>query len=198
MDTHFVVKKVPTDWYCHNLCNFKENQWNQDIFSRNFPEMKQYLPVDPRPDIQYCGKIVHGDQNVVKQPNLYRNLNPNRSDKDCYFCQLLINFSPNRGDALNYLRKMDVDSYLRGITDKYGKYPGAKANAHCIIKNACRTCKYEGIHEEPKVVEILFGQQQKYYNGCDNVKPQERMINNRTKATAIRQPKYNYGKGCGC
>jgi len=231
------------NWYCHNLCNYsKLDQWNNHIFSRYFPEDKLPLVLDTRPSFKWCMDtyitqpsgtlpIVNADEtnksktpqdNIVsknplkdlKAPNLEMNLNPYRNDRDCYFCRILNSLCPDKGDALMYLKRMDIDSYVRGLTRYNTRCSEYELNANCINanldKDLCKSCKSE-LEINPSLVTYInrwnqCGNLEKcyqfpksttqmtskpnYFYGCP-IKPTEFVWNNRTK-TLDQYPKTPY------
>ena len=231
------------NWYCHNLCNYsKLDQWNNHIFSRYFPQNQLPLVLDSRPSFKWCmdtyvsqpsgtldnikrdeanqkltpqNNIVSNDPiQSIKPVNLEMNLDPYRKDRDCYFCRILNSLCPDKGDSLQYLRKMDIDSYVRGLTHFNTKCPEMELNANCINynidKDMCPTCKNQ-LEINPSLVKYInrwnqSGRLQKcyqfpkdttdmiskpsYFYGCP-VKPSEFVWNNRTK-TLDQYPKTPY------
>ena len=221
------------NWYCHNLCNYsKLDQWNNHIFSRHFPQNQLPLVLETRPSFKWCmdtyvtqpsgtldainrdeanvkltpqNNIVSNDPiKSIKPVTLNMNLKPYRNDRDCYFCRILNSLMPDKGDALQYLRKMDIDSYVKGLTHYLTKCSEYELNANCINanldKDLCPTCK-ESLEIEPSLVKYInrwnpCGNLEKcyqfpkdttdttfkpnYFYGCP-IKPAEFVWNNRTK-----------------
>ena len=191
------------NWYCHNICNYtKLDQWNNHIFSRYFPDNVLTQILDPRPDFRVCGNFYRdqpsGPVNNSKKPiDLNLNLDPFREDRDCYFCRILNSLSPDRGDALNYLRKIDIDSHVRGLTQRLTLCPQMKTDGCCIQRSLCRDCD-NTFRSDPLLVKIIqrWGcnyqpcmgdtfqrvppMKPVYYNGCPGT-PIEHPWNNFTK-----------------
>jgi hypothetical protein len=192
------------DWYCHNICNYsKHDEWNNNIFKRNFPD--NILPpiLDPRPDIKFCGKtyivqpngINLKDTNMktsnpelyVKKNDMNINLNIYRKDADCYFCRFLNNLSPNRGDALHYLKIIDIDSYLRLLHQNNTLCNYDKTSPMCFNLFNCDKCNRLK-HTDPDIVSVIDRWNYEstntikpyYYNNCPK-KPIELIFNNNTK-----------------
>ena len=235
------------NWYCHNLCNYsKLDQWNNHIFSRYFPDNQLPMMLDTRPSFKWCmdtyitqpsGTLanVKDDLNttnklsvqdniinnnplkVLREADLKLNLDPYRNDRDCYFCRILNSLTPDRPDSLKYLRLMDVDSYVRGLTHFNSRCPENQLNANCINanldKDLCPTCKsaleinpplvqyidrwnsYKNCSPLEKCYQIPKDTTDKtwtprYFYGCPG-KPTEFVWNNRTK-TLDQYPKDKY------
>jgi hypothetical protein len=196
------------DWYCHNFCNYsKFDKWNNEIFARNFPTRKQPLVLDLRPDIKPCVGITYKKQEagpMTAEPyELELDLKPKRSDKDCFFCHI-INYgclAPNKPNYLQYLKIIDIDSYVKGMAYPLSKCDIFKKNPLvCGEKALCMNCRHK-IQENPQLVKILnrwniqptrgglmknvdaVENKSEYF--CDNGKrvvPVENLWNNNTKA----------------
>ena len=104
---------------------------------------------DPRPDFNYGGDIyviqprgpVTTDKQTIitkNQTNPFcqntessiHNLNPLRSDRDCFFCHILNSLEPGKGNYLEFLKRIDIDSYTRGLTQfttKSGTFEGLRS-----------------------------------------------------------------------
>lgn len=202
------------DWYCHNICNYtKQEEWNNKISSRQFPQYKLPPVFDPRPDFKYCGDkyivqptgpITNEKQNIVttkpneqfKPTDNKLNLNPLRNDRDCFFCRILNSLQPDKPNFIEYLRRMDIDSYNRGLTQFLTKCPNQKTNPYCLFGGLCPDCSTI-VQKDPTIVKIIDRWQDpnacfqlpnttdltykpQYYNGCPGI-PIENAFNNRTK-----------------
>ena len=193
------------NWYCHNICNYsKHDDWNNHLFKRNFPENVLPPILDPRPATKLCGKtyIIQPSGNNLKDnsiqtenPELYIkkndiniNLNIYRKNVDCYFCKFLNSLSPNRGDAIQYLKTIDVDSYLRLLHQNYSLCNNDKTNPYCFNSlNCCDLCNTIR-NTEPNIINVIDRWNQEsintikpyYYNKCP-LKPIEYLFNNNTK-----------------
>lgn len=158
------MKKYDNNWYCHNICNYtKSDKINNTIFNRVFPLIKQEIILDIRPDIKVCNgdKYISADENSNTNINqsLHNNLYPKRNDKDCFFCNIVnnnkCNFSPNKPNLLHFLRSIDIDSYIRGLS-----YPLSNCNIFkknpliCTENHVCMNCKNE-IEWNPQLVNII-------------------------------------------
>jgi hypothetical protein len=164
------MEKTEDNWYCHNICNYtKLDKYNNEIFKRNFPLIKQPIILDIRPDIKPCngGKYISQDieinskinkNSISKNTSFDINLFPKRSDKDCFFCGIVKcknNFTPNKPYLIDYLKSIDIDSYIRGLSyplsncDKYKKNP-----LICSEPYLCMNCKTE-IEWNPQLVNII-------------------------------------------
>jgi hypothetical protein len=159
------MNKFNDNWYCHNICNYtKLDKYNNEIFLRNFPLIKQPIVLDLRPDIKPCNgiKYISQDTTLNKNTNNQKcntiNLFPKRSDKDCFFCDIIKsknNFSPNKPYLIDYLKSIDIDSYIRGLAyplshcDIYKKNPFICSDPH-----VCMNCKTE-IEWNPQLVNII-------------------------------------------
>lgn len=152
------------NWYCHNICNYtKTDKINNDIFKRNFPLVKQPIILDIRPDIKLCNgqKYISFDKKSNKNidKSIQLNLYPKRADKDCFFCTIVnnnkCNFSPNKPNLLDYLKSIDIDSYIRGLS-----YPLSNCNIFkknpliCSENHVCMNCKNQ-IEWNPQLVNII-------------------------------------------
>ena len=192
------------NWYCHNICNYsKHDDWNNHIFKRNFPENVLPPVLDPRPDVKLCGKtyiiqpkgINLKDNNIksdnpelyIKKNDINVNLNIYRKDADCYFCRILSSLSPNRGNALNYLKTIDIDSYLRLLHQNVSLCNNDKTNPYCFNLLNCTTCNILK-DTEPNLVRVIDRWNYEslntvkpyFYNKCP-IKPIEFLFNNNTK-----------------
>ena len=192
------------NWYCHNICNYsKHDNWNNIIFKRNFSEYVLPPILDPRPDIKLCGKTyvvqpsaINIKDNTIKteNPELYTkksdlniNLNIYRNNADCYFCTFLNSLSPNRGNAIQYLKTIDVDSYLRLLHQNYSLCNNNKTNPYCFDIMKCEMCS-DLYKIEPNLISIINRWSNKsinlmkpnFYNYCVN-KPIEYLFNNNSK-----------------
>jgi hypothetical protein len=159
------MNKFNDNWYCHNICNYtKLDKYNNEIFLRNFPLIKQPIVLDIRPDIKPCNGIKYISQDTTLNSNINNeksntiNLFPKRSDKDCFFCDIIKsrnNFSPNKPYLIDYLKSIDIDSYIRGLAypishcDIYKKNPFICSDPH-----VCMNCKTE-IEWNPQLVNII-------------------------------------------
>ena len=198
-------------------CNYtKFENWNKTILDRQFPEHKLTPLFDPRPDFNYGGDIyviqprgpVTTDKQTIitkNQTNPFcqntessiHNLNPLRSDRDCFFCHILNSLEPGKGNYLEFLKRIDIDSYTRGLTQFTTKSPNQKTNPYCLLDGLCPNC-LELAKNDPIIVKIIdrwdvlnVGFQlptttnvinhPQFYNGC-NKRPIENAFNNRTKA----------------
>ena len=214
------MEKSQDNWYCHNICNYtKLDKYNNEIFLRNFPLIKQPIILDIRPDIKSCngGKYISQDTQINSKINNNKNtsyevnLFPKRSDKDCFFCNISNiskitnsncknNFTPNKPYFIDFLKSIDIDSYIRGLSypisncDIYKKNPFICAEPHL-----CMQCKSE-IEWNPQLVNIINRWNIPAFKGLfDNVKvkdnitnfycqdakkniPIEQLFNNQTKA----------------
>ena len=119
------MEKVQDNWYCHNICNYtKLDKYNNEIFQRNFPLIKQPIILDIRPDIKPCNgiKYTSQDTDINKNKSIEINLFPKRADKDCFFCNIsnMSNcknkLSPNKPYFIDFLKSIDIDSYIRGLS----------------------------------------------------------------------------------
>lgn len=206
------MQKSQENWYCHNICNYtKLDKYNNEIFLRNFPIIKQPIVLDIRPDIKPCNGIKyisqdteinnHNNKNQNKSSEV--NLFPKRSDKDCFFCNIVkskSNFSPNKPYLIDFLKSIDIDSYIRGLSypishcDIYKKNPFI-----CSEPYLCMNCKSE-IEWNPQLVNIINRWNIPAFKGLlNNIKvkdnltnfycedtfknvPIEQLFNNQTKA----------------
>lgn len=192
------------NWYCHNICNYsKHDDWNNHIFKRNFSEHILPPVLDPRPDIKLCGKTyiiqpnglnIKNDTIKTENPELYIkkndlniNLNIYRKNADCYFCTFLNSLSPNRGNAIHYLKTIDVDSYLRLLHQNYSLCNNNKTNPYCFNFMECDTCS-NLVNTDPDLVSVIDrwnyesnnNMKPYFYNNCP-IKPIEYLFNNNTK-----------------
>ena len=199
-------------WYCHNSCNhLKLDDMNRSIYSRCIPELYLTPVLDTRPEMRLCnnteytsqfsGPISSSSSKETKPnpTNLVLNLEPKRPDGDCFFCHIIGSLSPNKGDALNYLRKIDIDSFVKGLARPYSRAPYESPNPVCMINNMCNGCHNLAKHD-PLVVHIInrwnllmkpcynlpstTDQQIPYYYNTmynNNTKPHEFVFNNTTK-----------------
>jgi len=208
------MEKSPDNWYCHNICNYtKLDKYNNEIFLRNFPLNKQPIILDIRPDVKPIngGKYISQDSVSYKNidNNLELNLCPKRVDKDCFFCNIINhnNFTPNKPYFLDFLKTIDIDSYIRGLSypishcDTYKKNPFI-----CSEPHLCMKCKTE-IQYNPQLVNIinrwnipafrgLFQNVSATHNNidfyCQDGKkntPVEQLWNNQTKALYVTHKK---------
>jgi hypothetical protein len=201
------MQKNNDDWYCHNICNYtKLDKYNNDIFLRNFPLNKQPIILDIRPDIKPINGGEYKSQDNISYKNIDKslelNLYPKRSDKDCFFCNIINhnNFTPNKPYFLDFLKTIDIDSYIRGLSypishcDKYKKNPFI-----CNEPHLCMKCKTD-IQYNPQLVNIINRWNIPAFKGlfqnikmkdnntvfyCQDAKkniPLEQLWNNQTKA----------------
>ncbi len=191
-------------WYCHNSCNhLKLDTMNQSIYSRCIPQLQLTTVLDARPEMRLCNSKDYTSQfsgpvsASKKTGNLQLNLNPKRHDGDCFFCRIISSLSPNKGDALNYLRKIDIDSFVKGLARPYSRAPYEAPNPACMVNNMCNGC-HNLAKNDPLVVHIInrwnvlttpchklpatTNQQiQYYFNDKHNTIPREFVFNNTTK-----------------
>ena len=205
------MEKIEDNWYCHNICNYtKLDKYNNEIFKRNFPLKKQPIILDIRPDIKLCqgGKYIPQDPEINrnienKNRSMEINLYPKRLDKDCFFCDIVKcknNFQPNKPYLIDYLKSIDIDSYIRGLS-----YPISHCNEYkknpliCSEPHLCMNCKTE-IEWNPQLVNIVNRWNIPAFKGlfeniivknnatnfyCQDEKknvPTEQLFNNQTKA----------------
>jgi hypothetical protein len=128
------------DWYCHNLCNNEKLEtMNRKMFARTMPDYKTHTAFDPRPSVKDCGGIRYKHDRIQQEaaaPNLELNLHPCSSDADCMYPRILGTQPYNTRRDLEYLRRIDIDSYVRGITHYYLKDNECKCNnAACTLQN---------------------------------------------------------------
>ena len=202
------------DWYCHNICNYTRlDERNNQIASRQFPQYKLPPIFDPRPDfklsgteyiVQPTGKITAEKHNIITtKPNEFAvsenyklNLNPLRTDRDCFFCRILNSLQPGKPNFIEFLRRIDIDSYNRGLTQYITRCPAEKTNPYCLFRSLCQNCS-DMAKNDPVIVKIINRWQDKnanfqlpattdltykpqFYNGCPGI-PIENAFNNRTK-----------------
>ena len=148
-------------WYCHNSCNhLKLDDMNRTIYSRCIPSLRLTPVLDARPEMRLCNNTEYTSQfsgPVSINPtaeNVVLNLDPKRPDGDCFFCRIIGSLSPNKGDALNYLRKIDIDSFVKGLARPYSRAPYEAPNPACMISNMCNGCNILAKHD-PIVVHII-------------------------------------------
>jgi hypothetical protein len=214
------------DWYCHNICNTtKIEDWNNTLLKRRFP--KYVLPpmFDPRPDFKKCGnkyvvqptgKITCDKKTIITETPTNRlesnieqlYLNPYRTDRDCFFCRILNNMEPGKANYSEYLRRIDIDSYTRGLTQFLTRCYNQKTNPYCLFGGLCPDCS-SITKKDPTIVKIInrwntdsacfqlplttdSTYTPKYYNRCSFV-PIENAFNNRTKALDNAPIEYNRG-----
>jgi hypothetical protein len=212
------------DWYCHNICNYtKLEDWNNTLLKRRFPKYNLPPMFDPRPDFKICGnqyvvqptgKITSDKHTIITQnptklleSNIDQlNLNPYRNDRDCFFCRILNNMEPGKPNYSEYLRRIDIDSYTRGLTQFLTKCSNQKTNPNCLFGGLCPDCSYIA-KVDPTIVKIIDRWQSdkacfqlpvttdltyrpRFYNGCPGF-PIENAFNNRTKALDNAPIEYN-------
>ena len=199
-------------------CNYtKLDNWNKTILDRQFPDHKLTPLFDPRPDFNYGGDIyviqprgpITSDKQTImtnKQTNPFcqnnegssiHNLNPLRNDRDCFFCRILNSLEPGKGNYLEFLKRIDIDSYTRGLTQFTTKCPNQKTDPYCLLDGLCPNC-VELAKNDPIIVKIINRwndpnmcfqlpittnviNHPQFYNGY-NKSPIENAFNNRTKA----------------
>jgi len=198
-------------WYCHNSCNHsKLDTMNHSIYSRCIPELQLTSVLDARPEMRLCNSKDYTSQfsgpvsassskktTTAETSNLQLNLDPKRPDGDCFFCRIIGSLSPSKGDALSYLRKIDIDSFIKGLARPYSRAPYEVPNPACMLNNMCHVCRNLAKHD-PLVVHIInrwnvlttpcyklpstTNQQTPYYfNDMHNTIPREFIFNNTTK-----------------
>jgi hypothetical protein len=191
------------NWFCHNICNYtKHDQWNNDIFKRVLPEYKRELVLDIRPDIKLCNNknpknsIEYRKFDQKNLPiNLERNLEPNSLDKDSKFCYNKICLGSDIGKpySLEYLKNIDIDSYLKLMTNKLSKCDNTKKNPYICsdILDSHTTLN----DFSPQLVNInrVNGSTKFACLKSDNLdtnKNIENLFNNNTKAVYREKQKY--------
>jgi len=213
-------KSDSDNWYCHNICNYtKQDSENNHIFLRNFPQNKMPIVLDERPAFKGCmenytvqpaGPVEQAAKETIytdkpqaqfKPTNYPLDLCPRCPDRDCFFNRILNSLVPGQGSAIEYLRRIDVDSFVRGLPQILTKCPTMKTNAFCLIEqNCCDSCRVN-LLQNPDLVQIINRWKMCYpfkecyqmpsdqnssvfkphfYNGCP-VKPIENAWNNRTR-----------------
>jgi hypothetical protein len=181
---------------------------NQSIYSRCIPELHLTPILDARPEMRLCNNKEYTSQfsgpvsaSSIKKTNaannLVLNLDPKRTDGDCFFCRIIGALSPNKGDALKYLRKIDIDSFVKGLARPYSRAPYEAPNPACMVNNMCSECHILAKYD-PIVVHIINRwnvfttpcynlpsttnkQIPYYFNSIYNTKPREFVFNNLTK-----------------
>jgi hypothetical protein len=192
-------------------CNYtKFENWNKIILDRQFPDHKLTPLFDPRPDFNYGGDIyviqprgpITSCQNDTSS---IHNLNPLRNDRDCFFCSILNSLEPGKGNYLEFLKRIDIDSYTRGLTQFNTKCPNQKTDPYCLLDGLCPNCT-ELAENDPTIVKIINRwddpnmcfqipattnviNHPQFYNGYNKI-PIEKAFNNRTKA--LDQAPINY------
>lgn len=198
-------------WYCHNSCNhLKLDDMNRSIYSRCIPELRLTPVLDARPEMRLCNSKDYTSQfsgpvsasasstkESKPESKLVLNLDPKRPDGDCFFCRIIGSLSPNKGDALTYLKKIDIDSFVKGLARPYSRAPYEAPNPACMVNNMCNGCRILA-KQDPLVVHIInrwnvlntpcynlpstTEQQIPYYfNDMYNTIPREFVFNNQTK-----------------
>ena len=213
--------KINNPYY---YCNYtKLENWNKTLLDRQFPQYKLPPLFDPRPDFKYggdtyiiqpSGPITNDKQTVITNKpinpfchntNSIHNLNPLRNDKDCFFCRILNSLDPGKGNYLEFFKRIDIDSYTRGLTQFNTKCPNQKTNPYCLLSGLCPNCSFI-VDNDQEIVKIINSwddpnacfqlpittnvtNQPQFYNGSNKV-PIENAFNNRTKA--LDQAPINY------
>ena len=202
------------NWYSCQICNqTKLNTWNKETLQRNFPDSKMPPVFDPRPDfkivrdtyfVQPTGVITDTKKNIIttkpneiiSNDNYTQNLHPFRKDRDCFFNKLPNSLDPGKPDEIEFLKRIDVDSYSRGLTQILTKGPTEKTNPYCVYSSMCKPNQLP-VENTPQVVKIINNwnapnarfqipyttnliQTPQFYNGCPGI-PIEHAFNNRTK-----------------
>jgi hypothetical protein len=158
------MEKIQDNWYGHNICNYtKLDKYNNEIFQRNFPLIKQPIILDMRPDYKTCNgvKYISQDTEFDKNKSIEINIFPKRVDKDCFFCNIsnMSNcknrFSPNKPYFIDFLKSIDIDSYIRGLSYPISHCDIYKKNPYiCSEPHLCMNCKTE-IEWNPQLVNII-------------------------------------------
>jgi len=218
------TKIEKNNWYCNNICNFtKIEDWNNTLISRRFPIYTLPAMFDPRPDFKICdnqyvvqpiGKvscdketIITNTPSKVEQSGIDGlNLNPFRKDRDCFFCRILNNLEPGKPNYSEYLRRIDIDSYTRGLTRFLTRCANQKTDPYCLFGGLCPDCSSIS-KRDPTIVKIINRwtninnrfqlpattdtiYKPRFYNGCPGV-PIENAFNNRTKRLDNSPIEYN-------
>jgi len=125
---------MSSDWYCHNLCNNEKlDTMNRKTFERTMPDYKTATVFDPRPDVKMCGGVKYvpnTSSTGIRPENLELNLYPCSATADCVFPRILGPQPYNTRRDTEYLRRIDIDSYVRGITHYYSQ-KGNDTTCHC-------------------------------------------------------------------
>jgi len=130
------------------LCNLeKQKQQNNDIFKRNFPDIKINPIENYRPTFDICHKIIDLNKNNYR-------LNQNLNNKITNFNNIKTDFLPGKGIGTMFLKTIDIDTELKCINYKNSLCPREKylPNTNCNnklnkLKNPyCQLYKYKHGH----------------------------------------------------
>ncbi len=204
------------NWYTNNICNqTKLNTWNKETLQRNFPDSKMPPVFDPRPSfrrdgntyfVQPSGPIDDSKKNQIftnpTEPmtpnyNFPQNLDPFRKDRDCFFNTLTTTLNPGQPNQIEFIKRIDVDSFNRGLTQILTKSPTELTNPYCVFPEMCQPQAFPVQNTPPRVVQIINNwnaplaqfqlpyttnliQTPHFYNGCPGI-PIENSFNNHTK-----------------
>ena len=146
-------------WYCHNICNNANRDiMNNSIYLRCIPELHLTPILDARPEVRLCNNTQYTSQfsgpvsatDSDSLQSLILNLNPKRPDGYCFFCRIISSLSPNKGNALQYLKKIDIDSFIKGLGNTNSCAAYESLNPSCI----CNDCHVIA-NNDPIVVHII-------------------------------------------
>ena len=93
------------------LCNYKkQNQLNKSIFERNFSDNLSQPIIPIRPNFDIC----NNQKDLNKGNNVY-NINNNLKNKIEFFKNIKTQFIPGKGQGIDFLKNIDVDSELKSL-----------------------------------------------------------------------------------
>ncbi len=127
------------------LCNYeKQEQQNNDIFNRNFPNKKLEIRPDFRSSFKECG-LKYKDMNMLKANNTFHE-------------EI---FTPGKGDPLQYFNNVDIESNLFRIPI---------AATRCMSHEYKPTIPNENIYtQSPTVLNDPHIELNKIYDYNDNI-----------------------------
>lgn len=115
------------------LCNYKkQNQLNKSIFQRNFSDNLSQPIMPIRPNYNICNNLINLNN---------RDYNNNLENKIVSFKDIKTQFIPGKGQGIDFLKNIDVDSELKSLNykntfcDEYKYNPSSHFNIDKHIYN---------------------------------------------------------------
>jgi len=114
-ESTYCSRKAKTKFFAPvMICNMeKQNQQNKQIYERNLPEKRQTIIPDYRESYKVCQK--YRDMNDRQTKKSAESLTRQIDTKCLNFTST---FTPGRGQGLDYLRNIDIETEVRGLNYK--------------------------------------------------------------------------------